>query len=232
METPHDKRCTLLQANIISATVVTTPDPKREYVGQSQDGLHTHKQAHGSLYDNLLVALSEYPMGFTWSLAVVMTDCEIVSTKYAGASSLYQDFFRFLDGLEGMTKFRWGDHALRGMGFAYSLLPLELALNRTLTWKMSGVPYAHQNYCDCAGVGWRCKKVWGGRDWEGRAAKGGLSSVGSAARDHDPVAGALSSVGSAADLETARKVWMWKEKLREAYGEWNWAKRLYTCVRE
>ncbi|CAD7948339.1 unnamed protein product [Amoebophrya sp. A120] len=138
------------------------------------------------LYQKLLITLPEYPLGFTWSLGVVMTDCEIVDVEYITGRrgvgggdedarvtapkrmNTYEQFFHYVDSLQGQIKHRWGDHAVRALGMAVSLYPEEIARNRTLSWEMKSVPYAHQAYCDCGDKEkFKCVKIWDRKRWVG-----------------------------------------------------------------
>jgi len=50
---------------------------------------------------------------------------------------------------------------MQSVGFSVVLRPLEVALNHSLVWNMSSLPYAHQGFCDCGGNGrLKCIKIW------------------------------------------------------------------------
>ncbi|CAE6967031.1 KTR4 [Symbiodinium sp. CCMP2456] len=94
-----------------------------------------------------------------WNNRVLMTDCEVLRLSFF-RSSRYQDYFRYLDSLEGFWSHRWGDHAVRTLGVGLALWEEDRP-----TWQQAvgrgsdgwprafqmDLPYAHQDFCQCDG---------------------------------------------------------------------------------
>ncbi|CAD7974796.1 unnamed protein product [Amoebophrya sp. A25] len=123
-----------------------------------------------SLFDQVVVITFEYPQGNALSGACVMPNA-ITNSRYTGApDTLYQRYVKYLNNLHGMLQIHgWGDHIVQTIGFAVLFRPLEVALNHTLVWNMTRLPYAHQHFVDC--VGDEPVKVWDpdtGDIWEFR----------------------------------------------------------------
>merc|ERR1712194_226299 len=86
------------------------------------------------------------PQDDEWNFNLYMNDIELVRLNFFRGER-YQDYFRYLDSLNGFFNFRWGDHALRTIAVGLYLEPEQVMQMR--------VPYAHQGYCQCQ-RGWRC----------------------------------------------------------------------------
>eukprot|EP00439_Symbiodinium_sp_Y106_P033249 s7298_g3.t8 len=94
-----------------------------------------------------------------WNNRVLMTDCEVLRLSFF-RSSRYQDYFQYLDSLEGFWSHRWGDHAVRTLGVGLALWEEDRP-----TWQQAigrgsdgwprafqmVLPYAHQDFCQCDG---------------------------------------------------------------------------------
>jgi len=234
-----------------------------------------------SLYDTILMTLPEYPLGYTWSLGVVMTDCDIVNLDYVRTSrrtapqredgkgnkmkgghdppaghlarqvnnnkghdddpedsgeavvrvaQIYQEYFSYLDSLEGQIKYRWGDHAIRGLGMAVALRPLELRVNQSLTWEMGHVPYAHQSYCNCGGPDWECIKVWDAK-WsllllsEEPAQNLGRHNMENAEHNMENA-----DQNTALQSQHYTALRSWRKVLQHRFPRITWNKKLFTCI--
>lgn len=118
-------------------TTVAQPQQKSKYAAAAQKQPSGGLSSPEPLYERLLTTLPEYPLGFTWSLAVLMTHCEIVDVRFIRESETYKRWFSFIDSLGGMTDLssRWGDHAVRGLGMALSLWPEEASARRGVAGK-------------------------------------------------------------------------------------------------
>ncbi|CAD7923944.1 unnamed protein product [Amoebophrya sp. A120] len=123
-----------------------------------------------SLFDEVVVITFEYPQGNALSGGCVMPNA-ITNSKYTGTpDTLYQRYVKYLNSLHGMFQIHgWGDHIVQTIGFAVLMRPLEVALNHSLVWNMTRLPYAHQHFVDC--VAGHPVKVWDpdtGDIWEFR----------------------------------------------------------------
>jgi len=83
-----------------------------------------------------------------WEHDVYMNDIEIVSLAFfADREGVYQDYFRYLDSMNGFWLHRWGDHAIR-------TIAVGMFVPRAKVYEME-IPYAHQGFCKCIS-GVRC----------------------------------------------------------------------------
>lgn len=99
--------------------------------------------------DTLLVA---------YNFLVAMTDFEVLRVSFFKPGSDYFRFYRFIDELGGFWLYRWGDHAIRGLGTAIALFPHEVKQasdGRLVAYDLQ-VPYAHQDTCLCQDPKLRC----------------------------------------------------------------------------
>lgn len=99
--------------------------------------------------DTLLVA---------YNSLVAMTDFEVLRVSFFKPGSDYFRFYRFIDELGGFWLYRWGDHAIRGLGTAIALFPHEVKQasdGRLVAYDLQ-VPYAHQDTCLCQDPKLRC----------------------------------------------------------------------------
>ncbi|CAJ1351562.1 unnamed protein product [Effrenium voratum] len=90
---------------------------------------------------------------------VVMTDLELLRVAFFKPGSDYFRFYRFVDELGGFWLYRWGDHAVRGLGTAIALFPHEdwSSTPRLMAYDLK-MPYAHQAACFCHGANLKCKE--------------------------------------------------------------------------
>jgi len=114
----------------------------------------------GHFLSKFSVFVGGYENARQWNTNVVMTDCEILRASFFRQGSRYWDYYSFLDSVQGFERYRWGDHAVRGLGVGLALQAEEKeqeesgrmrnASGSTLarTFKMEH-PYAHQSYCYC-----------------------------------------------------------------------------------
>eukprot|EP00397_Hematodinium_sp_SG-2012_P008515 GEMP01008577.1.p1 GENE.GEMP01008577.1~~GEMP01008577.1.p1 ORF type:complete len:595 (+),score=109.10 GEMP01008577.1:1614-3398(+) len=96
-----------------------------------------------------------------WDHEVYMNDIEIVSLAYfADPNGVYQDYFRYLDSMDGFWLHRWGDHAVR-------TIAVGMFVPRSEVYEMD-IPYGHQGFCKCTSP-MRCVKEGekGTKAWKG-----------------------------------------------------------------
>eukprot|EP00913_Durusdinium_trenchii_P011556 g10850.t1 len=128
-------------------------------------------------YSSLLVSSSAYVRGL-WPAVLQFLAYEGLDLRQGRApehflrrflvdqpGSDYFRFYRFIDELGGFWLYRWGDHAIRGLGTAIALWAHEAEEPRLLAYDLE-VPYAHQATCFCHDPQLRC--VDAGKDIRGR----------------------------------------------------------------
>lgn len=104
-----------------------------------------------------------------WNNHLYMNDIEIVDLRFFGdPNGAYQDYFRFLDSMNGSWLYRWGNNEVR-------TLAVGMFIPRERVYKMN-IPYGHQGYCKCIDPEHRCET-------EG---KGNNSSPQPVGEEHDP----------------------------------------------
>eukprot|EP00434_Breviolum_minutum_P014398 symbB.v1.2.012695.t1/scaffold812.1/size160323/3 len=113
--------------------------------------------------DNFLVA---------YNSLVVMTDFEVLRVSFFKRGSDYFRFYRFIDELGGFWLYRWGDHAIRGLGAAIALWMYEVkqpAEEQLLAYDLQDTCFCHDPKLKCVDSGkvssgeemWpEKKKVW------------------------------------------------------------------------
>ena len=74
-----------------------------------------------------------------WNYLYYYNNFEICKLEF-GRSRAYQEFFRYLDHLGGIYKFRWGDAPIRTI--AVSMLVPKAKVHR-----FTDIPYSHAGYC-------------------------------------------------------------------------------------
>lgn len=81
-----------------------------------------------------------------------MNDCELLRVDWF-AKGPYQDYFRYIDDLQGIWLHRWGDHLVRTFGVAMFMEPDQA--------RPISLPYAHQDVCICGGEepDLKCKRI-------------------------------------------------------------------------
>jgi len=75
-----------------------------------------------------------------WNYNLYMNDIEINKLSFFKGPD-YQDYFEYLDSVNGFYLYRWGDHALRTLAVGMFLEPEDVMQMK--------IPYGHQGYCRC-----------------------------------------------------------------------------------
>lgn len=151
---------------------------------------------------NFTVSIQGYENSIQWNSKVLMTDCELLRVSFFREGSRYFDYYSFLDSVQGFWRYRWGDHAVRGVGVGLALWEedrstwMDGSIGRgSAKWPRTfelDFPYGHQNYCHC-GAEEHCLLV------------------------HDPKAGLLAEQELIRPLH--RKIWRCAPGLLRAKGE-------------
>lgn len=144
------ERSSLRSAPLSGAAPDNDEDPRPVPPLQPEDDDRKELLGKSSLYDQINVISFEYPQANQPSGKCIMPNA-ITNSKFVGQpDALYQRYVKYLNSLDGMFQIHgWGDHIVQTIGFAVVLRPLEIALNHSLVWNMTSLPYAHQHFVDC-----------------------------------------------------------------------------------